>query len=77
MDRLHIRNEVARAWTDNHLLLIQEVLENAVIPSCLQEEGDGSSTQEWRDLYKQIVVECEQGVNIPVDIVIVVGRKAS
>ena len=72
-DRMPISNKMAKPYTDNILMAIEDLHKTAFLPSC--EENVYPSAQEWFDLFQDMVRECQPSTSIRMDMIIAVGRK--
>ena len=76
--RFPVRDEYAKAWTDNQLMACSEVIETAIVPmSARPEFASSPSVKEWRRMYGAMVEEVGKGVCIVADTVVVVGKKGN
>ena len=75
--RLPISSDIAKPWTDMQLMATEDILEQAIIPSCSRDGSASPSPDEWREMFQNVVGESKQGMSITMDMVVVVGRKAA
>ncbi|KAF2641440.1 S-adenosyl-L-methionine-dependent methyltransferase [Massarina eburnea CBS 473.64] len=71
--RIPISNAMAKPWTITQLMATQDFIENDIIPSCEGKEGRPSA-EEWREMVRNVIAECQKGVKLAMDIVYVVGK---
>lgn len=76
-NRLPISNDIAKPFTDLILTSLNEILENYIIPSLGKDESESSTPEGWRTLLRDAVQECQAGISLKMDMVMVVGRKSS
>lgn len=75
--RQTVSNSMARPWTLMQIMANRDFIENDIIPMC--EAGKmppGSpSADDWREMSKNLVLECQSGVKLITDLVYIVARK--
>lgn len=75
--RKAVSDSMARPWTLMQLMANRDFIENDIIPMC--EAGKmppGSpSADDWRDMSRNLILECQNGVKLITDLVYIVARK--
>lgn len=72
--RLPIKDEIKKPWTDVQVTAAGEQIKNVVIPAC--KEGEEPSPEKWLQLLDGLVAESQQNQAHTMDMIIAVGRKA-
>ena len=73
--RLPIGNQMAKPWTDMQIMAYQDFIEHDVIPSCIDQDSSSPTPMEWREMLRNVIAECQQGLSITMDMTYVLGRK--
>jgi len=73
--RLPISDSMAKPWTDMQLMANQDFIENTIIPLVKQTGASSKSPDQWRELLRNVQMECQQGMKITMDIVYTVAQK--
>lgn len=73
--RLPIKDEIKKPWTDVQVTAAGEQIKNVVIPAC--KEGEDPNPERWLQLLDGLVAESQQGQAHTMDMLITVGRKAA
>ncbi|KAL1601389.1 hypothetical protein SLS60_006301 [Paraconiothyrium brasiliense] len=75
--RKTVGDSMARPWTLMQLMANRDFIENDIVPMCdAGKMPPGSpSADEWREMSKNLILECQNGVKLITDIVYIVARK--
>ena len=71
--RLPIKDEIKKPWTDLQVTGAGEQIKNVVIPSW--EEGEDPTPEKWLQLLDGLVGESQQHQAHTMDMIVTVGRK--
>ncbi len=73
--RLPIKDEIKKPWTDVQVTAAGEQIKNVVIPAC--KEGEEPTAEKWLQLLDGLVAESQQDQAHTMDMIVAVGRKAA
>ena len=75
--RLPIHDDLAKPWTEMQLMATWDIHEKVIVPAALKNPNASPSAEEWREMYRQMCEEVNQGMSIRMDMVVAVGKKVS
>lgn len=75
--RLPIHDDIAKPWTEMQLMATWDIHEKVIVPAALKDSNASPSADEWREMYRKLVEEVNQGMSIRMDMIVAVGKKIS
>ena len=71
-----IHDDIAKPWTDMQLMATWDINEKVLVPASLKDPSSKPTVEDWREMYRRMEEEVNQGMSIRMDMVVCVGRKA-